>query len=83
MDLVESMLGSLKGIVLRLEAEVTEYLYGETMMGFSHTRIISGLINLYFLGASPMIFKPGMLFEGHVCQFIRIATLFIIIKKQK
>ncbi|KDR15355.1 CD109 antigen [Zootermopsis nevadensis] len=66
MDLVESILGSLKGIVLRLEAEVTEYLYGETMMGFSHTRIISGLINLYFLGASPMIFKPGMLFEGHV-----------------
>jgi hypothetical protein len=44
-----------------------EYLYGETVMGFSHTRLISGLINFYFLGASPMVFIPGMLFEGHVC----------------
>jgi hypothetical protein len=75
MDLVENLLGSLKGIELRLEAEVTEYLYGETVMGFSHTRLISGLINLYFLGATPMIFKPGMLFEGHVCQFIRTDVL--------
>lgn len=75
MVLVESMMGSLKGIELRLEAELTEYLYGETVMGFSQTRIISGLINLYFLGVSPMIFKPGMLFEGHVCQFIRTGTL--------
>lgn len=83
MDLVESILGSLKGIVLRLEAEVTEYLYGETMMGFSHTRIISGLINLYFLGASPMIFKPGMLFEGHVCQFIRIGNFIYYYKETK
>jgi hypothetical protein len=67
MDLVKRVMGSLQGIELRMEAELTEYLYGETVMGFSHTRIISGLINLYFLGASPMIFMPGMLFEGHVC----------------
>jgi hypothetical protein len=66
MDLVRSVMGSLQGIELRVESELTEYLYGETVMGFSHTRIISGLINLYFLGASPLVFIPGMLFEGHV-----------------
>jgi hypothetical protein len=71
MELVQSMMGGLEDIELRVEAQLTEYLYGETVMGFSHTRIISGLLNLYFLGASPMVFIPGMLFEGHVCHIIR------------
>ncbi|KAJ4443778.1 hypothetical protein ANN_05556 [Periplaneta americana] len=66
MENVEGMMGSLKDLELRVEAELTEYLYGETVTGYSHTRIISGSINVYFLGPSPMVFKPGMLFEGHV-----------------
>jgi hypothetical protein len=83
MDLVRSVMGSLQGIELRVESALMEYLYGETAMGFSHTRIISGLINLYFLGASPMIFKPGALFEGHVCWVTSSGFLFSVLSKNQ
>jgi hypothetical protein len=63
---VQNVMGSLKNVEVRIEAALTEYLYRETVRGFSHTRIISSSINLYFLGSSPMVFKPAMLFEGYV-----------------
>ncbi|PSN51286.1 hypothetical protein C0J52_05303, partial [Blattella germanica] len=65
MDMVESAMGSLNNVELQLNATLTENLYGETVKGFSQTRLISGSINVYFLGPSPAVFKPGMLFEGY------------------
>jgi hypothetical protein len=82
MELVHSTMGGLQDIELRVEAQLTEYLYGETVMGFSHTRIISSLLNLYFLGASPMVFIPGTLFEGHVRQIIRADINFQCLDKR-
>ncbi|CAG2065755.1 unnamed protein product, partial [Timema podura] len=64
METVRSLMNTIAGVELRLEAEVSEFLYGETVSGYSHTRIIDSSINIHFLGTAPKIFKPGMPFEG-------------------
>ena len=51
---------------MRAEAFVTEYFYNNAQRGFCETRIINQTLSLRFLGNTPMVFKPGMLFEGAV-----------------
>jgi hypothetical protein len=51
---------------VRAEAFVTEYFYNNAQRGFCETRIINQTLSLRFLGNTPMVFKPGMLFEGAV-----------------
>ena len=64
MQRVETLVGSTNGIQVRAEAFVTEYFYNNTQGGFCETRVINQTISLRFVGNSPMVFKPGMLFEG-------------------
>ncbi|XP_066991727.2 CD109 antigen isoform X2 [Anabrus simplex] len=66
METVRDVMGKMMGVELRLEAVFTDIMHGETTSAFSHTRIISSSVSLYFLGSSPMIFRPGMPFEGHI-----------------
>ena len=61
---VVRQIGSKNGIQIRAEAFVTEYFYNNTQGGFCETRVINQTISLRFVGNSPMVFKPGMLFEG-------------------
>ena len=63
---VKQMMGTLQGIQIRAEAFVKEYFYGNTQRGFCETRIINQTLSLSFIGNKPLIFKPGMPFEGSV-----------------
>lgn len=67
MESVRHVMRNLSDVEIRLEATITDLLHGETSSGFSHTKITSKFLQLNFLGPSPMVFKPGMPFEGHVC----------------
>lgn len=64
-EIVDAM-GTIQGIQVRVEAWVTEYFYNNTQRGFCETRIINQTLSLRFVGSDPMIFKPGMPFEGQV-----------------
>ena len=63
---IQKYMGTVQGIQVRAEAFVTEYFYNNTQRGFCETRIINQTLSLRFVGNSPMVFKPGMLFEGAV-----------------
>ena len=64
-DIVTYM-GTVQGIQVRAEAFVTEYFYNNTQRGFCETRIINQTLSLRFVGNNPMVFKPGMMFQGTV-----------------
>ena len=66
MGLVEQMMGTVQGIQIRAEAYVTEYFYNNTQKGWCETRIINQTLSLRFVGNPPLVFKPGMPFEGAV-----------------
>ena len=66
MSTVEQMMGTVQGIQIRAEAFVKEFFYGNTQRGFCETRIINQTLSLSFVGNEPLIFKPGMPFEGAV-----------------
>ena len=57
---------SLAGWVIRVTTMVHSYFMGEEREGFIETRIINAQMKLRFAGPSTAVFKPGMLFEGHV-----------------
>ena len=59
-------MGTTENIQVRIEGKLTEYFYNETQHAFAETRIITKRLTLKFLGPQPMIFKPGMSFEGQV-----------------
>ena len=63
---IASQMGDLQGIQIRAEAFVTEFFYNNVQRGFCETRIINETLSLRFVGNEPMVFKPGMLFEGAV-----------------
>lgn len=63
---IEKYMGTVQGIQVRAEAFVTEYFYNNAQRGFCETRIINQTLSLRFLGNTPMVFKPGMMFEGAV-----------------
>ena len=63
---VRNFMGTTQGVQVRAEAFVTEYFYNNTQRGFCETRIINQTLSLRFVGNSPMVFTPGMLFEGAV-----------------
>ena len=63
---VEDGMGSIQGVQIRAEAYVTEYFYGNTQKGWCETRIINQTLSLRFVGNPPLVFKPGMPFEGAV-----------------
>ncbi len=66
MSEIASLLGNVDGIQVRAEAWVTEYFYNNTQRGFCETRIINQTLSLRFIGSNPMVFKPGMPFEGQI-----------------
>ena len=43
-----------------------EYFYNNTQRGFCETRIINQTLSLRFVGTMPLVFKPGMPFEGQI-----------------
>ena len=63
---VQNVMGTIQGVQVRAEAYVTEYFYNNTQRGFCETRIINQTLSLTFVGKSPMVFTPGMLFEGAI-----------------
>ncbi len=63
---IKSFLGTVDGVQVRAEAEITEFFYNETQRGFCETRIINQELSLRFVGSSPIVFKPGMPFEAQV-----------------
>ena len=63
---IERFMGTVQGIQIRAEAFVTEYFYNNTQRGFCESRIINQTLSLRFVGSSPMVFKPGMMFQGTV-----------------
>ena len=66
MGTVEREMGSIQGVQIRAEAYVTEFFYGNTQKGWCETRIINQTLSLRFVGNPPLVFKPGMPFEGAV-----------------
>ena len=66
MDQISREMGTLEGIQVRAEAFVTDYFYNNTQRGYCETRLINQTLSLRFIGNTPMVFKPGMLFEGAV-----------------
>ena len=45
---------------------MTNFLYNSTQKGLCETRIINNTLDLGFLGSKPMVFKPGMPFDGQI-----------------
>ena len=45
---------------------MVEYFYNNTQRGFCESRIINQTLSLRFVGAEPLVFKPGMPFEAQV-----------------
>jgi len=66
MNQVETWMGTVQGIQIRAEAYVEEYFYNNTQKGWCETRIINQTLSLRFVGNAPLVFKPGMPFEGAV-----------------
>lgn len=67
LDTVRKTFENLAGIEIKISVYMTEFMSGETMSGFSHTRIITSDIIIRFLSKPPVVFTPGMPLNGHVC----------------
>ena len=63
---INRQMGTLTNIQIRAEAFLTEFFYNSTQRGFCESKLINPTLTLKFLGSEPMVFKPGMLFEGTV-----------------
>ena len=66
LDEIRHVMGTTEDIQVRIEAQMTEYFYNETQHAFAEARIVTKKLTPKFLGPQPMIFKPGMPFEGQV-----------------
>lgn len=66
MESIMNLFDVLSGTEVKILVDITEYMSGETVSGFSHTRIITNNIIVKFLSETPMIFTHGTLFYGHV-----------------
>ena len=66
MSELQSIMGSLNGLQVRAEAWITDFFYNNTQRGFCETRIINQTLSLRFVGSEPIVFKPGMTFEGQI-----------------
>ena len=64
--MITSRIFFFQGIDVMAEAFVTDFFYNSTQRGWCITRIINKTLDLSFLGQSPQVFKPGMLFETQV-----------------
>lgn len=53
-------------VEVKIMVQMMEYLSGETVSGFSHTRIITNNISIMFLAETPLYFIPETIFYGHV-----------------
>ncbi|KAJ8867275.1 hypothetical protein PR048_031074, partial [Dryococelus australis] len=53
METIRAAITTVSGVELRLEASITDYHYGETSTGSSHTRIITSSVKVQFLGPRP------------------------------
>ena len=66
MEEIARELGTVHGVQVRAEAWVNEYFYNNWQRGFCETRIINQTLSLRFVGADPLVFKPGMPFEAQI-----------------
>lgn len=66
MQKLEPLFDEVSQIEVKIEAKLTEFMSGETVSGFSHTRIITPNILIKFLSKSPAIFTPGTALNGYV-----------------
>lgn len=66
MQKLKSLFDKVSEIQVKIEAKLTEFMSGETVSGFSHTRIITSNMLIKFLSNSPAIFTPGTIFSGYV-----------------
>ncbi|XP_075233181.1 CD109 antigen-like isoform X2 [Lycorma delicatula] len=66
MSKVIEIMGFVEGLELRLDVSITEFLYGETVSGYSLTRIIPSELRVSFLSSSHAVFRPGMPFHTEV-----------------
>ena len=51
---------------VRCEAFMNEFMLNLTERGFCDTIIINQTLSLGFVGSPPIVFKPGMPFEGQI-----------------
>ena len=64
-DLV-SRVPRLDGAQLKVVARMNEFFEGFNQTGFCVSHVINSTVSLRFVGSRPMVFKPGMPFEGVV-----------------
>lgn len=66
MQEISQIMKKVEGLDVMAEAFATDFFYNNTQRGWCITRIINKTLELKFLGQSPQVFKPGMLFETQV-----------------
>lgn len=60
----------ISGTEVKITVQLTEVMSGESVFGFSNTKIINNKIVVKFLSKSPIFFTPGTLLQGKVNNFI-------------
>ncbi len=66
MDDIRAVFDDLSELEVKILANITEFMSGETVSGFSRTRLISNHVIVKFLSKSPIIFTPGGVLRGQV-----------------
>lgn len=66
MEALRKIFKTIDAVEVKILVHMTEFMSGETMSGFSHSRIISDDVKIEFLSKSPIIFTPGMPLFGYV-----------------
>ena len=66
-DLV-SRVPRIDGAQIKVVARMNEFFEGLNQTGFCVSHVINSSVSLQFVGSQPMVYKPGMPFEGVVSQ---------------
>lgn len=78
MQKLQSIFDEVSEIEVKIEAKLTEFMSGEIVSGFSHTRIITSNILIKFLSKSPAIFTPGTIFSGYVSIYQKVLIIIFL-----
>ena len=73
---IERAVGQLDNMEITITASVGEHFWNDIIEGYSKARIYNSTLRLQFLGGSPQVFKPGMVFTSYVS-----STLFFYVTR--
>jgi hypothetical protein len=71
---IERAVGQLDNMEVTITASIGEHFWNDVIEGYSRARIYNSTLRLAFLGGSPQVFKPGMVFTSYVSPLILIWT---------